>query len=141
MALQFGLIYDFRNPERWRRPPAELYAEQLEQITYAEQLGFDSVWITEHHFIEDGYTPSVFRLLATTVERLGNATVGGITALLTVLVDGDDFEEPISDAVRSLVDGHIILDRRIAEARWRSRIDRPRVGCRPDLAAVITDNA
>ncbi len=62
-----------------------------------------------------GYTPSVFQLLATTVERLGNAAAGGITAVLTVLVDGDDLDEPISDAVRSLVDGHVVLDRRLAE--------------------------
>jgi flagellum-specific ATP synthase len=62
-----------------------------------------------------GYTPSVFQLLATTVERLGNAANGGITAMLTVLVDGDDLDEPISDAVRSLVDGHIVLDRKLAE--------------------------
>lgn len=62
-----------------------------------------------------GYTPSVFQLLARVVESLGNSDQGGITALVTVLVDGDDFEEPISDAVRSLVDGHVILDRKIAE--------------------------
>lgn len=62
-----------------------------------------------------GYTPSVFQLLATTVERLGNAARGSITGILTVLVDGDDLDEPISDAVRSLVDGHIVLDRRLAE--------------------------
>lgn len=62
-----------------------------------------------------GYTPSVFQLMARIVESLGNSDQGGVTALLTVLVDGDDFEEPISDAVRSLVDGHIILDRKIAE--------------------------
>jgi flagellum-specific ATP synthase len=62
-----------------------------------------------------GYTPSVFQLLATTVESLGNAATGGITAVLTVLVDGDDMDEPISDAVRSLVDGHVALDRRLAE--------------------------
>ena len=62
-----------------------------------------------------GYTPSVFQVLANTIERLGNAAVGGITALLTVLVDGGDLDEPITDAVRSLVDGHIVLDRKIAE--------------------------
>ena len=49
------------------------------------------------------------------MERLGNAAVGGITALLTVLVDGGDLDEPISDSVRSLVDGHIVLDRKLAE--------------------------
>jgi flagellum-specific ATP synthase len=62
-----------------------------------------------------GYTPSCFQLLANTVERLGNAAVGSITGILTVLVDGGDLDEPISDAVRSLVDGHIVLDRRLAE--------------------------
>lgn len=70
-----------------------------------------------------GYTPSVFQLLANTVERLGNAAVGGITALLTVLVDGGDMDEPVSDSVRSLVDGHIVLDRRIAERGIYPAID------------------
>jgi flagellum-specific ATP synthase len=70
-----------------------------------------------------GYTPSVFQLLANTVERLGNAAVGGITALLTVLVDGGDMDEPVSDAVRSLIDGHIVLDRKIAERGIYPAID------------------
>jgi flagellum-specific ATP synthase len=70
-----------------------------------------------------GYTPSVFQLLANTVERLGNAAVGGITALMTVLVDGGDMDEPISDAVRSLVDGHIVLDRKLAERNIYPAID------------------
>lgn len=63
-----------------------------------------------------GYTPSVFQLLANLVERLGNGAQGSITGIMTVLVDGSDLDEPISDAVRSLVDGHIILDRRLAES-------------------------
>lgn len=62
-----------------------------------------------------GYTPSVFQLLARLLEQLGNADEGGITAIVTVLVDGDDLEEPISDAVRSIVDGHFVLDRHLAE--------------------------
>jgi flagellum-specific ATP synthase len=70
-----------------------------------------------------GYTPSVFQLLANTVERLGNAAVGSITALMTVLVEGGDLDEPISDAVRSLVDGHIVLDRKIAERGFYPAID------------------
>jgi flagellum-specific ATP synthase len=61
------------------------------------------------------YTPSVFQLLANYVECMGNGAKGSITGILTVLVDGDDFDEPITDAVRSFVDGHIILDRRLAE--------------------------
>ena len=62
-----------------------------------------------------GYTPSVFQLLASSMERLGNAAEGSITGLVTVLVDGDDLEEPIADAARALLDGHLVLDRRLAE--------------------------
>jgi flagellum-specific ATP synthase len=61
------------------------------------------------------YTPSVFQLLAGLVERLGNSRQGSITSILTVLVEGGDMDEPIADAVRSLVDGHIVLERRLAE--------------------------
>jgi probable F420-dependent oxidoreductase len=80
--MQFGLIYDFRNPARWQRPIAELYAEQLEQIAYAEQLGFDSVWITEHHFIEDGYTPSVLPIAAAIAARTSRIRIGTWVLLL-----------------------------------------------------------
>ncbi|MFM8273344.1 MAG: FliI/YscN family ATPase, partial [Gemmata sp.] len=70
-----------------------------------------------------GYTPSVFAALANTVERLGNSAVGSITALLTVLVDGGDMDEPIADYVRGLVDGHIVLDRKLAERGFYPAID------------------
>jgi flagellum-specific ATP synthase len=62
-----------------------------------------------------GYPPSVFQVLASTVEQLGTGKVGSITGLLTVLVDGDDLDEPVADAVRGLLDGHIVLDRKLAE--------------------------
>jgi alkanesulfonate monooxygenase SsuD/methylene tetrahydromethanopterin reductase-like flavin-dependent oxidoreductase (luciferase family) len=58
MGVNFGLWYDFRNPQQWRKPFGRMYAENLNQIVRAEQLGFDSVWLTEHHFCDDGYTPS-----------------------------------------------------------------------------------
>lgn len=63
-----------------------------------------------------GYTPSVFQLLANTVEQLGNGAAGSITGFLTVLVEGDDLGEPVTDSARSLLDGHIVLDRKLAEA-------------------------
>lgn len=63
-----------------------------------------------------GYTPSVFQLLANTVEQLGNGATGSITGFLTVLVEGDDLGEPVSDSARALLDGHIVLDRKLAEA-------------------------
>jgi flagellum-specific ATP synthase len=70
-----------------------------------------------------GYTPSVFQLLAATLERLGPAERGSITALLTVLVEGDEMEEPIADACRAILDGHIVLDRRLAEKGHYPAID------------------
>ena len=48
--LRFGLWYAFRNPAQWRRPYPELYAAVLDQIEYAEGIGYDDVWLTEHHF-------------------------------------------------------------------------------------------
>ena len=62
-----------------------------------------------------GYTPSVFQLIANVLEELGSSDVGSITAIVTVLVDGDDMNDPIADCVRSVADGHIILDRSLAE--------------------------
>jgi flagellum-specific ATP synthase len=62
-----------------------------------------------------GYTPSVFQTLSRLLEQLGNSENGSITGIVTVLVDGDDMDEPIADAVRSIVDGHVVLDRHLAE--------------------------
>ncbi|MGH2367455.1 MAG: LLM class flavin-dependent oxidoreductase, partial [Chloroflexota bacterium] len=80
--MEFGLLYDFRNPKRWERPAPEVYAEQLEQIAYAEHLGFDSVWITEHHFTDDGYTPSVLTLAAAIAARTNRIRIGTWVLLL-----------------------------------------------------------
>jgi flagellum-specific ATP synthase len=63
-----------------------------------------------------GYPPSVFGMLASLLERAGPAEVGSITGLYTVLVEGDDHNEPVADAARSILDGHIVLDRRLATA-------------------------
>jgi flagellum-specific ATP synthase len=70
-----------------------------------------------------GYPPSVFASLPRLLERAGNAASGGITGLYTVLVDGDDFNEPVADAARSILDGHLVLTRKLASAGHFPPID------------------
>jgi alkanesulfonate monooxygenase SsuD/methylene tetrahydromethanopterin reductase-like flavin-dependent oxidoreductase (luciferase family) len=79
--INFGLWYDFRNPSKEMGFEA-LYRASLDQIAWAESIGFDSVWLTEHHFVADGYSPSPLVLAAAIGERTTRMRIGTNLMLL-----------------------------------------------------------
>lgn len=80
--LQFGLGYDFRRGPRDEREMREIYAETLDLIVYAEDLGFDYVMLTEHHFVEDGYSPSYAPIAAAVAARTKKIRIVSYVMLL-----------------------------------------------------------
>lgn len=105
--MKFGLLYDFRNPAQWRMPPADLYAARLEQIQAAEDFGYDSIWVTEHHFIDDDYLPCLSPAMAAIAMKTKRVTIGSFVLLLPL-------HHPIAVAeeaavVDALSNGRLIL--------------------------------
>src|SRR5256886_12218688 len=80
--LHFGLWYDFRNPAQWRQPADRLYREILDQIAWSENNGFDDVWLSEHHFIEDGYLPSILPAAAAIAARPNRIRIASAVLLM-----------------------------------------------------------
>ncbi|MGB8501749.1 LLM class flavin-dependent oxidoreductase [Mycobacterium sp.] len=82
MTLRFGLLWPFRNPKWARVPWHELYQSHLDLIVDSEQMGFDEAWLTEHHFIDDGYSPSLLPIGAAIAARTRRIRIGTFLLLL-----------------------------------------------------------
>jgi probable F420-dependent oxidoreductase len=80
--MNVGLLFSFRNPPQWRRPWADVYESQLEQVRLAEELGYDTVWLTEHHFAEDGYSPSLLTIAGAVAATTRRVRIGTFLLLL-----------------------------------------------------------
>jgi alkanesulfonate monooxygenase SsuD/methylene tetrahydromethanopterin reductase-like flavin-dependent oxidoreductase (luciferase family) len=72
--MKFGLWHDLRNPPRWHRPYDVLYRGNLEQIEWAEELGFESAWLSEHHLTDDGYREAEFEALGVPISERARRT-------------------------------------------------------------------
>lgn len=80
--MNFGLLMPFQNPSRWAQPYPDLYREQIEQIVLAEELGYDTIWLTEHHFDDDGWSPSLLPLAAGIATRTSRIRIGTFILIL-----------------------------------------------------------
>jgi alkanesulfonate monooxygenase SsuD/methylene tetrahydromethanopterin reductase-like flavin-dependent oxidoreductase (luciferase family) len=80
--MKFGVMFDFRNPAQWRRPNPALYRAHLDEIARLDELGYDNIWLTEHHFVEDGYNPSVLPIAAAIAVRTSRIRIGTFVLLL-----------------------------------------------------------
>ena len=107
--MKFGLHYDLRNPPGSRRRTPDLYRDTLRQIELAESLGFDDIWLSEHHFMEDGYLPSLLPFAGAVAARMERVNIGTNILLMP-------FHHPIriaeDCAVVDLPGGHAGRDRR-----------------------------
>jgi len=115
LKKRVGLSGACAPPPKTRRRPGPiattlLAAVGLRSLTAVSEIGLAA----GEPPTAKGYTPSVFTLLAQLIERAGHFNGGSITAFYTVLMEGDDQQDPLVDAVRALLDGHVVLDRRLA---------------------------
>lgn len=95
--MDFGLIWALRNPEPWRRPDVDLYRDTLEEIQFAESVGFESAWVTEHHFMGDRYLPAVMPMLGAIAAATSRIRIGTYVLLM-----------PLYDPVRLAEDAAVV---------------------------------
>ncbi len=80
--MNFGLMFPFRNSSSSRMPFPELYRKHFDLTVKAEELGYDTIWLTEHHFVEDGYSPSLLPIAAAIAAHTKKIRVGTFVLLL-----------------------------------------------------------
>ena len=80
--MKVGIAYTFRNPAQWRIPFPDLYKAQLRQMVRSEELGYDNIWLTEHHFLDDGYPPGLLPIAAAIAARTERIRIGTFVILL-----------------------------------------------------------
>ena len=80
--MDFGLLLAFRNPRQWARPFPELYRAHIDQAVLAEDLGYDHVWTTEHHFAEDAWSPGLLPILSAIASRTSRIRLGTFIIIL-----------------------------------------------------------
>ncbi|HJP41109.1 MAG TPA: LLM class flavin-dependent oxidoreductase [Dehalococcoidia bacterium] len=134
--VRFGLWYDFRNPTDWERPFDSLYAETLEHILAAEELGFDDIWTSEHHFIKDGYSPSLLPICAAIAARTERVRIGTNVLLLPLhdplrvaedaatvaVISGGRFDLGVANGYRVGEFEGMHIDRRTRAARMEEAV-------------------
>ena len=80
--MKFAVMFDFRNPPQWRKPDHEFYTAQIDEIVRLEELGYDQVMLTEHHFVEDGYNPALLPTAAAIAVRTSRIRIGTFILLM-----------------------------------------------------------
>lgn len=80
--MNFGVILTFRNPAQWRVPITQLYEEHIRQAVLAEDLGYDTVWTSEHHFFDDAWSPSILPILGAVAQRTSRIRLGTYIIIL-----------------------------------------------------------
>ena len=93
--MRFGVMHDFRNPKRWFMPSPDFYSAMIDQVVTMEQLGYDHVWLTEHHFTEDAYNPVPLTMASVLAVRTSRIRIGTFVMLMPFIHPARAAEEII----------------------------------------------